>query len=75
MNPDPNVVRATLKLLVALKCDPRADFDALVVRAANTFGISPAELRHYATQEMGLLVAAAKEEVVSVSEPSKAKGR
>ncbi len=75
MNPDPNVTRALLKLLVAVKANPDADVDALIAAAAHATGISPEDLRDYAMERTGLLAGAPREDVVSVAAAALAKGR
>ncbi|MEQ8563371.1 MAG: hypothetical protein RMA76_00590 [Deltaproteobacteria bacterium] len=75
MNPDPNVTRALLKLLVAVKANPNADVDALIAAAAHASGISAEGLRAYAIEHTGLLAGAPREDVVSVAAAALAKGR
>lgn len=75
MNPHPNVTRALLKLLVAVKTNPGGDVDDLIAAAAEAHDVEPGELRAYATARTGLLRGAPRDEVVSVAAAALAKGR
>ncbi len=75
MNPHPNVTRALLKLLVAVKANPDGDVDALIAAAADAHDVDRDELRAFALARTGLLRGAPLKDVVSVTAAALAKGR
>ncbi len=72
---DPNVTRAFLKYVIALRTQPEWGQDELLARAAASQGVDPEELRVYATARMGLPEATTAVELVSVAAEPGHKGR